>query len=391
MGEIVVLGWVVLTLTGSPFMVGVGLSLRHGPGFFLGLGAGVVADMVDRRTLMRTLNVCKALVVVAIALLLLFDRAQLWHLFALTLLGGVFSSLYQVSRQSFAYDLVGPANALTGLAYVSVAMRSGGMTGALLVGLVLGQVTPASGYFMLAGGYLIAATFLTMVRPRGPSAPSVRYPVGRYLGEFVAEIRQNNTLFVIVATVALVEILAFSTEALLPSLTRDRLEVGAEGLGILSAMKSAGGILSMIVLPRWGEIRSQGWTLTAILLVLGASVVMLGVASAFYVAVLAILVMSGMMSLWDVFSQRMVQNAVPNELRGRAMGAWEVAVGTAPLGNMEIGALASAFGLTFALVSHGAVVMAVAVGTIFIFKRLRRQEQPEDPPNGEGGDGTDLV
>ena len=386
MGEHVALGWVILTLTGSPFKVGLGLGLRHAPSFFLGLFAGVVADMVDRRTLMRTINVCRALVVVGVGLLLLFDRAQLWHLFALALLSGALSDVYQTSRLSFAYDVVGRANALTGLAYVSLAMRIGGTVGALLVGLMLGKVSQASGYFVLTGGYLISAALLAMINPSVRSASPVRQPAGRYLREFVTEIRQNNTLLVIVIMVALVEVLGFSTEVLLPSLARDRLGVGAEGLGILSAMKSAGGVLAMIMLSPFGEIRSKGSTLTVLILCIGASVVLLGVASTFYVAVLAILVGSGMMALWDVFSQRLVQSTVPDEFRGRAMGAWVVAVGTVPLGNMEIGALASAFGLMAALVSHGAVLMALAAASIIVFKRLRLQEQVEDSARGDSAD-----
>ena len=318
--------------------------------------------------------------------MLLFDRVHLWHLFALALASGSFSALYQTSRQSFAYDVVGPTHALIGLAYVSLAMRVGGVAGALLAGLMLGQVSPASGYFVLTGGYIISATLLTMIYPRGRSAPSVRQTAVRYLSEFVTEIRRNNTLLVIIVMVALVEVLGFSTDALLPSLARDRLEVGAEGLGVLSAMKSAGGVLAMIMLSLFGEIRSKGSILVTVLLILGASVVLLGLASTFYVAVLAILVMSGMMALWDVFSQRLVQSVVPDELRGRAMGAWVVAVGTVPLGNMEIGALASAFGLMAALVSHGVALMALAAATIIVFKRLRRQEQVDDSPRGNGRD-----
>ena len=386
MGEHVALGWVILTLTGSPFMVGVGLGLRHVPSFFLGLFAGVVADMVDRRKLMRAVNVCRALVVVSVGLLLLFDRIHLWHLFALALASGALSDVYQTSRQSFAYDLVGPANALSSLAYVSLAMRIGGTAGALLVGLMLGQVSPASGYFVLTGGYLMAAALAAMIRPSARAASSDRQPAAKYISEFVTEIRQNHTLLVVVVMVAMVEVLGFSTEALLPSLARDRLEVGAEGLGILSSMKSAGGVLAMIMLSPFVEIRSRGSTLTVLILCIGASVVLLGVASTFYVAVIAILVMSGMMALWDVFSQRLVQSVVPAKLRGRAMGAWIVAVGTVPLGHMEIGALASAFGLMAALFSHGVALMALAAATIIVFKRLRPQEHVGDPPRGGGAD-----
>ena len=54
-GENVVLGWLMLQLTDSVFMVTAALGARMAPSFFLGVLAGTVADMVDRRVLMRTL------------------------------------------------------------------------------------------------------------------------------------------------------------------------------------------------------------------------------------------------------------------------------------------------------------------------------------------------
>ncbi|SVD51769.1 uncharacterized protein METZ01_LOCUS404623, partial [marine metagenome] len=36
-GENVVLGWVILELTDSPFMVGLAVGIRHAPAFFLGI------------------------------------------------------------------------------------------------------------------------------------------------------------------------------------------------------------------------------------------------------------------------------------------------------------------------------------------------------------------
>ena len=43
MGEAIVLGWIVLQLTGSPFMVGAALGARMASSFFLGIPAGTVA------------------------------------------------------------------------------------------------------------------------------------------------------------------------------------------------------------------------------------------------------------------------------------------------------------------------------------------------------------
>ena len=48
-----------------------------------------------------------------------------------------------------------------------------------------------------------------------------------------------------------------------------------------------------------------------------------------------------------------------------------LAVGTSPVGNLEIGALASLMGVTVALAFHGGGLVILAIITLLAFKRLR--------------------
>ena len=98
----------------------------------------------------------------------------------------------------------------------------------------------------------------------------------------------------------------------------------------------------------------------------------LGNVSTFLLALMAIMLISGMATLSDVLSQSMIQISVPNELRGRAMGAWVFAVGTAPIGQLQIGGLASAMGVAFALTTNGVLLIVLAVGCFSLVPRLRR-------------------
>jgi len=71
-------------------------------------------------------------------------------------------------------------------------------------------------------------------------------------------------------------------------------------------------------------------------------------------------------------TQSMVQLSVPNHLRGRAMGAWVLAIGTAPLGHLEMGALAASLGVGTALFANGAALIAIGVVTAITVPRLRK-------------------
>ncbi len=114
-GENVVLGWVVLEMTDSPFMVGLTMGIRAAPGFFLGITAGTISDLVDRRKFMRLLMALAALVTLTMGLLLVSGNIELWHLLAIPILSGTIHMMFNTAKQSLVFDLVGREIGLNGM------------------------------------------------------------------------------------------------------------------------------------------------------------------------------------------------------------------------------------------------------------------------------------
>lgn len=406
MGEQVVVGWLVLEITDDPFMVGVALGLRFAPFFFLGLVAGTIADMVDRRSLIRALNLAMTAVMCCVGALIYYDTLQVWHIFAFAVLGGCISALHQTSRQSFAFDVVGRQNLVSGLAYVSLGMRLGGLVGSLAAGYLIAgygadlvyslmeslsswarwdwlnwilawlasalSQGAASAYFLLAAGYLISVVMLSFIRSRGQAAPTRRSSALQNLREFAVELRRNNALLMLMVIVAATEVLGFSSATAFPSLARDVLNVGADGLGEMNAFRSAGAVASILLLSLGGEVGRKGALLLATIVGFGAALVLLGQSGMYAVALAAIMVIGGAMALSDVFSQSLMQNIVPNEQRGRAMGAWVVGIGTAPLGSLQVGAAVATLGVGIALTANGIALVAIAAAIALLYSRMRR-------------------
>ena len=396
MGEQVVLSWLILDLTDNPFMVGVALALRMAPLFFLGIPAGTIADMVDRRLLIRLLNVVMALLMVGIGAMIFLDTLQVWHLLAFAVASGCLSAMHQSARQSFAFDVVGRDNLVTGLAYVGLGMRLGGLAGSIAAGYLIEGSGAHMAYWMLASGYVVSTLLLSLIRSPGQAAARSRQPMMQNLREFAGELRRNNPLLTLVIIVAATETLGFSSGAAFPSLARDVLNVGAEGLGWLNGFRSGGAVVGILLLSMFGEVGRRGLLLLLNLVVFGAALVLLGQSSAiasvlpgigvtgqttsivlgqssaFIIALLATGIIGGTMALSDIFSQSMMQNIVPNEQRGRAMGAWIVGIGTAPVGNLQVGAVLSALGVGIALSANGVALALVGVAIFAFYGRMRR-------------------
>jgi MFS family permease len=370
-GEQVVVGWLTLELTNSPFLVGVALSARMAPHVFVAIPAGVLADRVDRARLLVATSAAMAAVHLVLGMLVVLGTIQVWHLLVLTFAAGCLRAIHQTARQGYTHDLVGPGGLVQGLALLGLAMRLGGLVGSLVTGALIARFGSGIAYFAVAAGYLGSAITLGPVparaRPTGEPAGSVRDG----LVGFLATLRADARFPALMGLTAAAEILGFSHQALLPSLARDVLGVGAEGLGAMTGARSVGGILGILAISGLGPVHGTGGLFLVTLVVFGASLVSLGLAGSFAWVLALLVLVNSVGALSDILSQSLIQLAAPGGQRGRAGGAWVLAIGLAPLGQLQIGALASLVGVTLALGASGVALMAVTALTAVLVPRLR--------------------
>lgn len=371
-GQMVVIGWLVLGLTNSPFLVGVTTGLFMVPMLLLGIPAGAIVDMVDRRRLLRSMSLAAAAPAALPGLLVVADRLEFWHILLFTFASGGLQAVQQTTRQSLAYDIVGPSLATSGLALVTLAMRIGGLVGAIAAGSLIERAGVQYAYAGLAGAHLCSFAALLAIRSRGQAAPAPGGSVLHNLKDYFSELRRNRTLFGLVLVTGGVEVLGFSHQVLLPSLARDLLHTGAEGLGIMNAARSVGGILGILVLASMGDIPRKGAVYLGVLYTFATLLMLLGRVESLVLVILLLTCLNAAAALSDVLSQAMMQQSVRNELRGRAMGSWILAIGAGPLGHSQIGALASLAGVTFALSLNGAGLLALAIAATLLVPSLRR-------------------
>lgn len=373
MGEVVVLGWLALELTDSPFLVGAALGCRALPLFFVGVPAGVIADRVPRQHLLVATGAGQAVTAAAMGVLTLLGAVTLGQLMLLTLAGGTLRGIEHAARQSYTHDVVGATALVNGLAILGVAMRVGWLLGSLGVGALIAHLGSGHAYLAVAAAYLAGG--LAML-PAGAAAPAVAAePDSLWQGvtAFVAAVKKNRMLLVLMMLTAGAEVLGFAHQALLPSLSRDVLHTGPEGLGVMSAARSVGGILSMLASMR-GFAHGGGALFLGVLVSFGGSLIVLGAAPyvvGFAGVVVVVVLANAAGALADLLAQSQLQLSVPHHLRGRAGGAWVVAIGFAPLGQLQIGALASLFGVSAALGASGLALVALAGATAFFYPRLR--------------------
>jgi len=131
-------------------------------------------------------------------------------------------------------------------------------------------------------------------------------------------------------------------------------------------------MLAGIGLAAMGGLERKGVVFLVVIYVFGASLLLLAASGPFALGLAALVMVAFMATASDVLTQSMVQLSVANELRGRAMGTWSLAIGSAPLGHLIMGALAVTIGVGGALAVNGAALIVLGLIATITVPRLRK-------------------
>ena len=368
----VALGWLVLDMTDSPFMVGVASAARLAPLFFLGILSGAVSDRVDRRKFLRVIGWVGSIISGAMALMLLTDVARVWYVIALAAASGCFWAFLMTARHAYVYDIVGAENAMNGLALSSMNQRIGGVVGALFAGSFIAAWGLGYQYAVICACYLAAAMLMLTVRSAGQAAPARRESVLQNLAGYVQVLRQNHILRSMMFMTAITEIFGFTHQTVLPVFARDVLEVGASGFGVMSAVRQGGGMLALVLLAAITSLNRQGLVAFIIVAGFGLGQMAFYLTTNLFVFLVILAFINACASASDIIYRTIMQSNVSNEERGRAMGSWTLSIGTAPVGHLGIGAMAGALGAQGALLVNGGILAFLAVASAIALPRIRR-------------------
>lgn len=367
----VTLGWLVYDLTGSALMLGLINGVRSIPFIFVSPLSGVAADRIDRRRLMMISQAYLMVLTLAMGLLVISDLVQVWHLFVFTLLSGTGWSFTMPVRQSLVPNLVPKEDLTNAIALNSAAFNSTRVFGPATAGLLIGWVGAGGNFLLQSLAYLgVVAMVLQM---RVPKLPPKDGPasVWRDISEGLAYVRGNRTILTLLIVGLVPMFLVLPYASLLPIYSKDILNIGPEGLGLLYSLAGVGALIATMSLatagdfPRKGTVQLLSLAMTGITLILFSQSQWLPLSLVFLAGV------GGWMMGYMALNNNLLQISITDEVRGRVMSIYNLDQGMVPLGTFMAGALADVFGapLTLSLMGGCASVLAVAAALRFPFLR----------------------
>jgi MFS family permease len=172
--------------------------------------------------------------------------------------------------------------------------------------------------------------------------------------------------------------------AVFPALASTVFSGGARTLGFLYAAPGAGALLGAVTAGWVHRVRRQGRAVIVAVIVWGAAIACFGLAH-WLPLVLALLAVAGFADVISaVFRGTIIQLAAPDALRGRLMGIQMAVVTSGPrIGDVESGAVATAFGATTSVVSGG---LACIAGALVLARLLPAFSGQKTPAIADGAD-----
>jgi MFS family permease len=347
---------------GGGFGVGLVLAARTLPSLLFGLPAGTLADRFDRTRQLLAVSLAALPLMLALNRLAASGNIPLWQLVVLSFATGCLSVFDIPARQALVMDVVPREVAPNAMALNASATRLCMALGALLAGVLIPLTGVAGCYLVVAGAYIVSAMLILAMRS-STSAPAARAGVsfGRAIRDgarLIVDVPAVRTLF---AAGVACEIFGFSFQTAVPVVARDVVGAGAEGLGTLNAATSIGGTLAVVLLSVLPRRASRERIVSLVFVVYGVSLLALAGTSSLLTAAIVLVVTGACAASFDLLQQTLLQLAVSEDQRGRAIGVWVLGIGSAPVGHLEMGTLVAVLGAPSALLINGLVVVVCAI------------------------------
>lgn len=356
---------VVYEVSQDPIALGLVGAGRIVPFLVLAVPAGIAADRFDRRMILVVTDVIRGVLQLVLAGLVLVSAPTL-SIVVVAILAACASSFFGPAIGSYLPTLVddeadlGPANSVwatlddlaffVGPAVAGILIASGGLALAFLLNAVsFGVVTLVLlGLPSRSAGAETDAADADAATDGGPSG--WRSIATRIPGVVVLD---GATSFVGAALGVLTVIVAY-----------DSLSAGEEVTGYLNAATGVGGLIAG-VLAGWLVLRRLDLPIIGAAVAAAATLAVLGATGSVPVALVAIAAASGALLILDVISSTVLQRAVPDAERGRAMGVLQVSSSLAMILGAFLGPLlADAVGVGVALVASGVAAAGLCIASL---------------------------
>jgi MFS family permease len=375
-------GWLVLELTDRPFWLGAVGAAGTLPILFFTLLGGVAADRYPKRAMLVATQSVATLLALLLGILAAGGWVAVWQVMVISFLLGTVNALDMPVRQSFVVDMVGRQDLQNAIALNSLTFNAARAVGPAVAGAIVATAGVTTCFFANAASFVPVVFALALMRGLPPGGHARQGSVVANIREGFVYLARERRYQGLIGLVGAGSVFGFPCIVLLPAFARDVLHTHAGGFGALMACTGAGALLSALTLANRSGAGVGGRAIVGSGLLFGAALLLFSASRSFLTAVPLLVVAGAGMVAQAATANTLVQEMVPDALRGRLMSIFTlVMMGGMPIGNLAIGTLAHFIGTPGAVAAFGAAlcasVLVIAAARREIFQRYVRPCTPD--------------
>jgi len=374
----VAMSWLVYRLTGSAFILGLVSFANQIPILLLSPVAGVLADRRSRRRIILTTQSLAMVQSLALATLALSGAIQVWHVLLLAVFLGTVNAFDIPARQAFLVQLVhGPEDLANAIALNSSMFNAARLVGPAVAGVLIGLI--GEGYVLLINGvsYVFVLSALLAMRVTTPPLRRRRAPALLQVVQGFRYATRFTPIRALLTLLAVINLVAIPYIVLLPIFATEVLGGDARTLGFLMSAAGSGALAGALFLAARTSVRGLGRLITVCTLLLGTAMIGFGLSRLQPLSLALLLVVGFAVMIQTAGCNTIIQTIVQERLRGRVMSLYSMfTIGTAPLGSLAAGAIASRIGAPATVTLGGIATIGTSIWFTTRLPALRASIRP---------------
>lgn len=341
----IAISWLVYRLTDSGWMLGLVAFCNYIPMLLVSPFAGLLADRVDRRTLVIASQSIQMLQALLLAVLAFGQWITPEQIVVLSLVQGVAHAFDTPARHALLPALIGGTAELpNAIALNSLVMNVGRFAGPAIAGVLIAWLGEA-GCFLLNAISFLAVLFALFQLPAVP--PRVRKPASlrAEMVEGFAWFGQCAPARLLLINLFVVSLTAPTYQTLMPMFVQQVFGGDSRTLGLLVGSAGLGALGGTLLLASRQSMRGLAPLITIASALAGFGLLIFSMTPSVALAMCALLPVGFGIIVTAAGTNTILQRVVEDRLRARVSSIYLMCfIGTAPLGSLTLGALAERLG-----------------------------------------------
>jgi MFS family permease len=364
-------GYLLFELTDSALWLAALGAAVGVPNIIVAILGGILADRIPRKRILMIGATVAGLPMLAITILLATDSLEPWHLLMGGAAQGSALALDWIARLSLLPDVIPKKIMVRSVSIDQAAFNGARVIAPLIGGFILASSGATAAYGLVVGFFGLAIITYTTIKPHTEVSRGSHLGIVEDFKEVGRVLRSNVILRVNLMFTAVNALMLGGLIFIIPAFAKDIHGVGETGLGYLFAAVGLGAFTGAFTVFLTGGVRRSGIALLTTDVLFGALVIVWAFTTTMELALPIAFLLGYFNAVHIALGIGVIQVNVPAKVRGRVIGAYELAWAGFPLGGLLSGSLAAIYGLEYSLAILATGLIVFTIVTTLVSKSFR--------------------